>query len=102
MGDMTEYTVGKFADLTTLLTNYPELNIQMKEGMLEKMLGRARSDECIQQLMASKAIVAASSKKKDVTAVVSKGLDITNSPSKRDKEQIKARGLGGLCKLAKT
>ena len=72
------------------MTNYPELNNQLKEGLLEKMLGRARSDEGIQQPRASKAIL----------AVVSKMLAIANSPSKRDKEQIKARALGGLCKLA--
>ena len=66
------------------MTNYPELNNQLKEGLLEKMLGRARSDEGIQQPRPSKAIL----------AVVSKMLAIANSPSKRDKEQIKARALG--------
>ena len=80
MGETTEYTAGKFVDITPLLTNYPELNNQLKEGLLEKMLVRARSDKGIQQLRASKAII----------AVVSNMLAIANSPSKRDKEKIKA------------
>ena len=87
--EMTEYTLGKFVDpsreplarkigaLTTLLTNYPELNDnQLKEGLLERILEGARRDQYVQPLVASKAITAAFSKKKDVTAVVSKGLDI--------------------------
>ena len=47
-----------------------------------------------------KAIIATSSKKKDVTAVVSKGLNIVKSPCKSDNEKIKAQGLVGLCRLA--
>ena len=62
------------------MTNYPELNNQLKEGLLEKMLGKARSEKGIQQPRASKANL----------AVVSKMLAIANSPSKRDKEKIKA------------
>ena len=94
------YTIRKFMDITTLLTSYPELINQLKEGLLERTLGRTRSGEYIQQPMASKAITAASRKKKDGTAVVSKGLDIAKSPSKSDNEQVKAWALGALCKRA--
>merc|ERR1712127_514445 len=46
--------------ITTLLTNAPELgNSQLKEGLLEMMLVMARSEEYIQQLVASEAIIAA-------------------------------------------
>ena len=82
-GEKTEYTVGKFVDpsmksmarivvaIPALSTNPPEWNHQLKEGLLERMLVRARGDKYIQQLMASQAIIAASSKKKDGTAVFS-------------------------------
>ena len=63
-------------------------------------MGRARSDKHGQQPRASKAIIAASCKKKDLTAVVSKELNIAKSLSKSGNEQIKAWALGGLCKLA--
>ena len=83
--EKTEYLVGKFVDpstksrvrivvaITTLWTNSTELNNQLKEGLLERMLVRARSGKNIQQLVDSQAIIAASSKKKDRMAVVSKG-----------------------------
>ena len=58
--------------ISTLLTNAPELgNSQLNKGLLEMMLVMARSDEYIQQLVASEAIIAAASKKKDITAIVS-------------------------------
>ena len=47
---------------------YPILLLQ--EGVLQMMLVMARSDEYIQQLVASEAIIAAASKKKDATAIV--------------------------------
>ena len=54
------------------VTNAPELgNRQLEEGLMEMMLVMARSDEYIQQLVASEAIIAAASKKKDITAIVS-------------------------------
>ena len=57
------------------VTNAPELgNSQLKEGLLEMMLVMARSDEYIQQLVASEAIIAAASKKKDITAIVNQWL----------------------------
>jgi hypothetical protein len=64
--------------ITTLLTNAQDMgNIQMEEGLLEMMLVMARSDEyIIQELVASKAIIAAASKEKDNTAIVNKDLDI--------------------------
>ena len=66
--------------ITALLTNAPELgDSQLKEGLLEMMLVMARSDEYIHQLVASEAIIAAASKKKDVSAIVNQGLDILNT-----------------------
>ena len=51
--------------ITNRVTNSPELNNNsLKEGLLEKMMGMARGDEYIQPLGASKATIAASSKKK--------------------------------------
>jgi len=86
--------------ITTLLTNAPELgNSQLKEGLLEMMLVMARSDEYIQQLVASEAIIAAASKKKDVTAIVNQGLDILKTLYKSSNDHIKVRALVGLCKL---
>ena len=90
--ETTEYNAGKFLDITPPLTNYSELNNQRKEGLIEKMLRRARSKEHIQQPWASRAIL----------AVVSKMLVIAKSPSKRDKEKIKARAMRGPCELAET
>ena len=66
--------------ITTLLTNAPEPgNSQLKEGLLETMLVMARSDEYTQQVVDNEAIIAASDKKKDVTAIVSQGLDIVKA-----------------------
>merc|ERR1712004_591618 len=82
--------------ITTLLTNAPELgNSQLKDGLLEM----AQSDDYIQQLVASEAIIAAASKKKDVTAIVKQGLDIVKSLYKCNNDHIKVRALVGLCKL---
>ena len=66
-------------------------NSQWKEGLLEMMLGMARRDEYIQQLMASEAIIAASRKKRGVTASVSQGFDILEFLYKSDHVQIKVR-----------
>merc|ERR1719283_344024 len=86
--------------ITTLLTNAPELgNSQLKEGLLEMMLVMARSEEYIQQLVASEALIAAASKKKDVTAIVNQGLDILKTLYKSSNDHIKVRALVGLCKL---
>merc|ERR1719295_1465452 len=86
--------------ITTLLTNAPELgNSQLKDGLLQMMLVMAQSDDYIQQLVASEAIIAAASKKKDVTAIVRQGLDIVKSLYKCNNDHIKVRALVGLCKL---
>ena len=87
---------------TTRVTNSPELNHQLREGPLERMMGRPRSDEYIQQLMASKAISASSGKKKDLTTAVSKGLNIVRSPSKSDNEQVKARAPNRMYRVMAT
>ena len=65
------------------------------------MPGRARRKENIQQFVASEAIIAASSKKKDVTTVIRQGLDIVTPLYKSDNEHIKVWVLVGPCKLAK-
>ena len=86
--------------ITTLITNALEMgNSQLKEGLLEMMLVMARSDEyIIQELVASKAIIAAASKEKDNTAIVNKGLDSGHTPAlyKNTKDQIEVQALVGL------
>ena len=94
--EVTKYTAGKLMD--PRMESKELSNSQRKEGPLESTLGRIRGDECIQQLGASDAIVAASSKKKDGTAIVSQGIDIVKSPYQRDNEHPKVRALVGLCK----
>lgn len=86
--------------IITLLLNAPELgNSQLKEGLLEMMLVMVRSEEYIQQLVASEALIAAASKKKDITAIVNQGLDILKTLYKSSNDHIKVRALVGLCKL---
>jgi hypothetical protein len=68
--------------ISTLLTNAPELvNSQLKEGLLEMMLVLARSDEYIQQLVASEAIIAVASS----LSIVNQGLDILKTLYKSTK-----------------
>ena len=57
------------------------------------MLVMARSDEYIQQLVASEAIIAACNKKKDATTIVNQGLDILKSLYKSPNDHIKV----GFC-----
>ena len=86
--------------VTTLLLHAPELgNTQIREGLLEMMLVMARSEDYIQQLVASEAIIAAASKKKDVTVIVQQGTDILKTLYKSSNDHIKVRALVGLCKL---
>ena len=86
--------------ITTLLLNAPELgNSQLKEGLLEMMLVMARSEDGVQQLVASEAIIAAASKKKDVSVIISQGLDILKTLYKSSNDHVKVRALVGLCKL---
>jgi hypothetical protein len=49
--------------------------------------------------VASEAVIAAASKKKDVTAIVNQGLDILEALYKSINVHIKVRALVGLCKL---
>ncbi len=53
------------------------------------MLVMARSEEYLQQLVASEAIIAAASKKKDASVIVSQGLDILKSLYKSKNDHIK-------------
>ena len=85
--------------ITTLLTNAPELRNSQLGTVLKIMLVMARSEEYIQQLVSSKAIIAAASKKKGVTAIVNQGLDILKTLYKSTNDYLKVRGLVGLCKL---
>ena len=78
MDQSIESKVTKLVAITTFLTNAPEMgNNKLKEGLIEMMLVMARSDEyIIQELVASEAIIADASKKKDVTAIFNQGLGI--------------------------
>ena len=59
----------------------------------------ARSDEYIQQLVASDAIIASASKKKDVTVIVNQDLDILKTQYTSTNDHIKVRAIVDLCKL---
>ena len=50
-------------------------------------------------MVASDAIIAAASKKKDVTAIVNQGLDKLKTMYKSTNDHINVRALVGLCKL---
>jgi len=87
--------------VTTLLKHAPELgNSQLtKEGFLQMLLAMAQSDEYVEQLVASEAIIAATAKKKDANAIISQGMDILKLLYKSKNDHIKVRALVGMCKL---
>ena len=78
MDQSIESKVTKLVAISTFLTNAQEMgNSKLKEGLSEMMLVMARSDKYINpELVASEAIIADASKKKDVTAIVNQGLGI--------------------------
>merc|ERR1719445_2304564 len=87
--------------ITTLLKHAPELgNSQLtKEGFLQMLLAMAQSEEYIEQLVASEAIIAATAKKKDASSIISQGMDILKTLYKSKNDHIKVRALVGMCKL---
>ena len=87
--------------ITTLLKHAPDLgNAQLqKEGFLQMLLAMAQSDEYIEQLVASEALIAATAKKKDANAIISQGMDILKTLYKSKNDHIKVRALVGMCKL---
>merc|ERR1719445_1102018 len=89
------------AAITTLLKHAPELgNSQLtKEGFLQMLLAMAQSDEYIEQLVASEAIIAATAKKKDAQSIITQGMDILKTLYKSKNDHIKVRALVGMCKL---
>ena len=108
-----EYSREKFADqgleskvritaaITTLLKHAPELgNSQLtKEGFLQMLLAMAQSDEYIEQMVASEALIAATAKKKDASSIITQGMDILKTLYKSKNDHIKVRALVGMCKL---
>ena len=87
MEEVAEYTAGKLMD--PRLESKEPGSSQLREGPLERMLGRIRRDEYLQQLVTSKAVIAAPSKKKGVTTIVSRGIDTVKFPYPSDTEHIK-------------
>merc|ERR1719167_1724369 len=87
--------------ITTLLKHAPDLgNSQLtKEGFLQMLLAMAQSEEYIEQLVASEAIIAATAKKKDASSIISQGMDILKTLYKSKNDHIKVRALVGMCKL---
>merc|ERR1712200_233997 len=59
----------------------------------------AQSEEYIEQLVASEALIAATAKKKDANAIISQGMDILKLLYKSKNDHIKVRALVGMCKL---
>ena len=97
MEEKTKYTDGMLID--PRMESKGLGDSQLKEGPLERRLVMIRSDECLRQLGASKAISAASSRKKDGRAIVSQEIDSDKSPYQGDEEHGKARAMGSRCKL---
>ena len=69
----TESCVRAVVAITTLLNGCPELGTSQvgKEGVLQMMLTMANTDDFVQQLAASEALIAATQKKKDSSMIVS-------------------------------
>ena len=65
------------------------LDKQVHDDKRREMLVMIRGDEYSQQLGASEAIIAASSKKKDVATIVSQGIAVVKYPYQGDNEHIK-------------
>ena len=87
--------------ITTLLKHAPDLgNSQLtKDGFLQMLLAMAQSEEYIEQLVASEALIAATAKKKDANAIINQGMDILKLLYKSKNDHIKVRALVGMCKL---
>jgi len=97
----TESCVRAVVAITTLLNGCPELGTSQvgKEGVLQMMLTMANTDDYVQQLAASEALIAATQKKKDSSMIVSQGVDILKQLYASKNDKIKVRALVGLCKL---
>lgn len=97
----TESCVGAVVGMTTLLNGCPELGQSQisKEGVLSMMLTMAKTDDYVQQLAASEAIIASCQKKKDTAMIVQQGVDILKELYQSKNDHIKVRALVGLCKL---
>merc|ERR1712018_250306 len=59
----------------------------------------AKTDDYVQQLAASEAIIASCQKKKDTNMIVQQGIDILKQLYQSKNDHIKVRALVGLCKL---
>jgi len=97
----TESCVRAVVGLTTLLNGCPELGEGQlsKEGVLSMMLTMAKTDDYVQQLAASEAIIASTQKKKNSNTIVQQGVDILKQLYASKNDHIKVRALVGLCKL---
>ena len=87
--------------VTTLLKHAPDLgNSQLtKDGFLQMLLAMAGSEEYIEQLVASEALIAATAKKKDAASIIGQGMDILKTLYRSKNDRIKVRALVGMCKL---
>ena len=101
MDESLESKVRITVAVTTLLKHAPDLgNSQLtKEGFLQMLLAMAQSEEYIEQLVASEALIAATAKKKDASAIINQGMDILKTLYKSKNDHIKVRALVGMCKL---
>lgn len=87
--------------ITTLLQNAVEIGQAQiaKEGILQMMLEMAKSDDYVQQLVSSEAIIAATQKKKDSSMIITQGIDVLKQLYKSKDDHIKVRALVGMCKM---
>ena len=89
--------------ITTLLQNAVEIGQAQiaKDGILQMMLEMAKSDDYVQQLVSSEAIIAATQKKKDSSMIITQGIDVLKQLYKSKDDHIKVRALVGMCKMGK-
>ena len=87
--------------LTTLLLGPLDVgnSILAKDGMMEMILVMANTDDLLQQKVACECIIAASSKKDKVKAIITQGVNILKKLCQSKDDGIRVRALVGLCKL---
>lgn len=87
--------------ITTLLNGPLDAGNQVvaKEGIMEMILVMAGTEDVLQQKVACECIIATSSKKDKVPAIVKQGVDILKKLYNSKDDSIRVRALVGLCKL---
>lgn len=100
-GPDIESKVRATAAITTLLNGPIDVGnyCLSQAGIIEMMLAMAKSDDIVQQCVASDALIAASTKKDKSKSIAPQGIGILKSLFELNNPKIKVRALVGLCKL---